>query len=413
MSLDRQHKHPHRCQRQGWPGCGTVPAYGLARPGYGKMRRIGGFPGDVVRRVWGYETVASVNGLAGSGTTGGDAGSARGRRPEQEAAASGGTRPEEPARGHAQEPVQGHDQDPVQGHAQEPVQGHEMAADSGPDVMVILGKDPGMTTTASKPARPARVADRLPSAPAKADSTPLAAARDDLFARYTRDYVTERFGQQVIILHAGCATAGTDLAADALRAEGADISIGLIDDDLPVTSAAVGRHENLRGCVQGDLRTVPLPPRSQDIVLCALLLHRIKHAELVLDRIVAAIKPGGLLLLRFRDRDSAAGFLDRVLPRALRAVIWRRRQPGEPGPYPAVYERLTSARGVQAYALMRGLVIAERRALGGLAGALSGPPGFLAVQKLVARLSGGRLTDAHEELLYVLRKPENRFARVL
>jgi SAM-dependent methyltransferase len=363
------------------------------------MRRIGGFPGDVVRRVWGYESVASVNGLAGSGTTGGDAGPARGRRPKHEAAASGGTRPQEPAQGHAQEPAQGHAQ--------------EMVADSGPDAMVILGKDPGMTTTASKPARPARVADRLPSAPAKADGAPLAAARDDLFARYTRDYVTERFGQQVIILHAGCTTAGTDLAADALRAEGADISIGLVDDDLPVTSAAVGRHESLRGCVQGDLRTVPLPPRSKDIVLCALLLHRIKHAELVLDRLVAAIKPGGLLLLRFRDRDSAAGFLDRVLPHALRAVIWRRRQPGEPGPYPAVYERLTSARGVQAYALMRGLVIAERRALGGLAGALSGPPGFLAVQKLVARLSGGRLTDAHEELLYVLRKPENRFARVL
>ena len=62
---------------------------------------------------------------------------------------------------------------------------------------------------------------------------------------------------------------------------------------------------------------------------------------------------------------------------------------------------------------MRGLVITERRALGGLAGALAGPPGFLAIQKVIARLSGGRLTDAHEELLYVLRKPENRFARVI
>jgi hypothetical protein len=35
------------------------------------------------------------------------------------------------------------------------------------------------------------------------------------------------------------------------------------------------------------------------------------------------------------------------------------------------------------------------------------------VLRLMARLSGGRLTAAHEELLYVLRKPENRFARVL
>jgi hypothetical protein len=52
--------------------------------------------------------------------------------------------------------------------------------------------------------------------------------------------------------------------------------------------------------------------------------------------------------------------------------------------------------------------------LGGLAGGLpAGPPGFQAAQNLVARLSFGRLTAAHEELLFVLRKPENRFARIL
>ncbi len=312
---------------------------------------------------WGNEGVASVNGLAGSGITGGEAGPARGRRPRQKAAGDGGPPPAGPARGGV----------------------GEQGADSGPAVMTRVAVD-GVSATAGG---------------------------DDLFARYTRDYVAARFGQQVAILLAGCTTAGTDLAAGALRAEGANISVSLLDDDRPVTSAAIGLDDRLRGCVQGDLRTVPLPPRSADIVLCALLLHRIRHPELVLDRLVAAIKPGGLLLLRFRDRDSASGFLDRVLPGVIRTVIWRRRYPGKPGPYPAVYEPLTSARGVQAYALRRGLVIAERAALSGVVGTLPGPPAFLAAQRLVARLSGGRLADAHEELLYVLRKPENRFARVL
>ena len=293
----------------------------------------------------------------------------------------------------------------------------EVTADPGSEVVVLVGKDPDMTTTVSKQAEP------TPIKPAPVKPAPVKPAHggaapdrpgDDLFARNTHDYVTGRFGQQIMILHAGCTTAGTDLGVDALRAEGtADISVGLIDDDQPVTSAAIGIHETSKACVQGDLRTVPLPPRSRDIVLCSLLLHRVRHAELVLDRLVAAIKPGGLLLLRFCDRGSAAGFLDRRLPRAIRRLIWRNRRPGEPGPYPAVYERLTSARGVQAYALKRGLVITERTALGGLAGQLSGPAGFLAVQKVIARLSGGRLTVAHEELLYVLRKPENRFARVI
>jgi hypothetical protein len=235
----------------------------------------------------------------------------------------------------------------------------------------------------------------------------------DLLARYTRDYVTGREGQQVTILLAGCTTADGDLGVGVLRAAGADIVVSLIDDDQPDTSAAVGMSASLADCVQGDLRVVPLPPRSQDIVLCVLLLQRIRHTELVLDRLVAAIRPGGLLLLRFRDRDSAGGFLDRVLPTVARRAIWRRRRPGRPGPYPAVYERLSSARGVQAYALLRGLVIAERRPLGGLAGGMAETPGLLAAQKLIAWLSRGRLTDSHEDLLYVLRKPEDRFARVL
>ena len=254
-----------------------------------------------------------------------------------------------------------------------------------------------------------------PGAAPVASAAPVADTRPaaDLFTRYTRDYVAGRGGQQVIILEAGCTTAGDDLGVGELREAGADIVVSRIDDEQPVTSAALSLGNGLRDCVQGDFRTVPLPPRSQDIVLCALLLQRIQHAELVLDRLVAATRPGGLLLLHFGDRDSAAGFLDRVLPSAARRAIWRRRRPGQPGPYPVVYERLSSARGVQAYALMRELVIAERRALGGLAGTLTGPPGFLAAQKLIAWLSRGRLTAAHEELLYVLRKPEDRFARIL
>jgi hypothetical protein len=234
-----------------------------------------------------------------------------------------------------------------------------------------------------------------------------------LFARYIRDYVTGHDGHQTMILQAGCTTADGDLGVGVLRAAGADIAVSLIDDDQPVTRAALGMDGSMAGCVQGDLRTVPLPPRSHDIVLCALLLQRIEHAELVLDRLVAAIRPGGLLLLRFSDRDSSAGFLDRVMPMAARSAVWRKRRPGRPGPYPAVYERLSSARGIQAYALKRELVIAERQAVGGLAGALAEPRGFLAAQKLVARLSRGRLTAAHEELVYVLRKPEDRFARIL
>ena len=268
--------------------------------------------------------------------------------------------------------------------------------------------------TATSPSGPAATETEAKDAVPAPGRVPLSApAKAGLFDRYTHDYVTGHDGHQITILQAGCTTAGGDLGVSVLRAAGADITVSLIDDDQPVTRAAVSADESLAECLQGDLRTVPLPPRSYDIVLSALLLQRIDHAELVLDRLVAAIRPGGLLLLRFSDRDCSAGFLDRVMPLAVRAAVWRKRRPGRPGPYPAVYERLSSVRGVQAYALKRELVIAERQALGGLAGGSAEPRWFLTAQKLAAWLSRGRLTAAHEELFYVLRKPEDRFARIL
>jgi SAM-dependent methyltransferase len=232
-----------------------------------------------------------------------------------------------------------------------------------------------------------------------------------LFTQAALGYAAHRPGQSLALLQAGCTTAGDDLDTGRLRAAGCDVAVSLIDDDNPATRATVGAHQELGACTLGDLRMAPLAPRSVDIVHCARLLERISHAELVLDRLVEALKPNGLLLLQTGDRDCATGFLDRVLPRPLRALIWRSQKPGEPGPYPAVYERLVSHRGIESYALQRGLVIAQRQALSLPAG--RGWAGLLLASRLVARLSRGRLTSAHDELRYVIRKPEDPFARVL
>ncbi len=296
---------------------------------------------------------------------------------------------------------------------------NEAGMEPAPAVTILPRQDKVTAAAAARPA-PAAAPPAAQARPASPDGDQAGGGRadggqpdDDLFARYTRSLVAERSGRPVAILQAGCTTAGTDLGVPVLRAAGAEIAVTLVDDDQPVTRAAAGQDESMAECVLGDLRTVPLPQRSFDIVLCVLLLQRIQHAELVLDRLAGALRPGGLLLLRFADRDSAGGFLDRVLPGAARRMVWRRRHPGQPGPYPAVYERLSSAKGLQSYLPMRGLVIAERRPVGGRAGGLAGPAFFPAAAALAARLSGGRLTDAHEELLYVLRKPEDLFARVL
>ena len=92
----------------------------------------------------------------------------------------------------------------------------------------------------------------------------------------------------------------------------------------------------------------------------------------MLDRLISALKPGGLLLVRTADRYTATALLDRLLPGPARAV-WSRFRPGIPGPFPAVYEKAVSDEGIASYALMRGLVIAAR---GSELTLPSQPPGY-------------------------------------
>jgi SAM-dependent methyltransferase len=232
-----------------------------------------------------------------------------------------------------------------------------------------------------------------------------------LFTRAALEYAAHRPGQALVIVQAGCVTAGGDLDLAALRAS-RPVTLTQIDDDSEVTRAAAAAQADLDPAVLGELRTVPLRPRSADIVHCSLLLDRISHTELVLGRLVDALRPGGLLLLRTADRDTAAGFLDRALPGPLRAMAWRSLRPGEPGPYPAIYEQLASPRGIQLFTMRHGLVVAQRETGSRLDGRRRRPV-IRASRELVAAVSRGRLTAGHDELRYVIRKPEDRFARVL
>jgi hypothetical protein len=114
------------------------------------------------------------------------------------------------------------------------------------------------------------------------------------------------------------------------------------------------------------------------------------------------------------DRYSAAGLLDRLLPGPARKALWSRLRPGVPGPFPAVYDKPVCDAGIASYTLMRGLVIAARRAELTLP---SDPARISSSVRItcaaIARVTRGRFGDSHDELLYVIRKPQDRFARVV
>ncbi|MCO6006730.1 class I SAM-dependent methyltransferase [Actinoallomurus purpureus] len=222
----------------------------------------------------------------------------------------------------------------------------------------------------------------------------------DLFHERVREYADERPFERLRVLDAGCGrNAPLDLDA-------ADCHVTGVDVDLPDVRAGVRVRRDLDAWHLGDLRTVPMPPRVYDVVHAPYLIERIPHAELVLDRFVAALRPGGLMLVRFRDRDSAFGRLDRVAPRWLRAILWQRATPPQ-----AVYERVTSLAGMRAYCLMRGLVITEEHTSAETV-TRSGPLARM-LCRAVSTLSQNRLTSSYSEVSMVIRKPENRYARII
>jgi len=234
------------------------------------------------------------------------------------------------------------------------------------------------------------------------------------FAEPVRDYV-QCLGRPVSVLQAGCLAPLRELGIDELAEGGFEISVTAVDADQPLARRVLRDTQSAYDdVITGDLRTVPIPQRAYDVVYCGLLLERVRHVELVLDRLTSALKPGGLLLVRTGDRQSAAALLDRMLPRMLRKAVWSRFRPGVPGPFTPVYEKAVSDEGIASYALMRGLVIAARtneltrpeRPAG-----LSSFVRFTCVA--ISLLSGGRFDHRHDELLYVIRKPLDQFARVV
>jgi SAM-dependent methyltransferase len=266
---------------------------------------------------------------------------------------------------------------------------------------LAIGSSPGRHDK-----RAATVADHQPAPAATAVSgTP------GVFTRFALEHAARLPGRAIAVLQAGCTTADQGLDLTALADRGHDVEICSVDDESPVTRAMAARRADLAGAALGDLRLVTLRPRSFDIVHCSLLLHRISHTDVVLGRLVASLRPGGLLLLCISDPDSAAGFLDRRTPDVLRSLAWRASSPGQPGPHPAIYEPVASARGIEAFLSRHGLTVAHRDQSSSPSWAAYGHTRLAA--RLVSRLSRGRLGSDHDELRYVVRKPEDRFARVL
>ncbi|MEU6718585.1 class I SAM-dependent methyltransferase [Nonomuraea sp. NPDC046802] len=232
------------------------------------------------------------------------------------------------------------------------------------------------------------------------------AQRGDLFGQRIREHCAVQLGGRLDVLVAGCAY------DEPLVLEHVETRLSGADEDHPAIRRVLEERADLVSWSLGDLRCVPLPPRAYDVIQLSFLLERVRHAELVFDRLLQSLRPGGLVLLRMRDRRSAYGLLDRITPSWLRRPLWRWLvTAGTPGPLPAVYEPLASSDGMHAFCLSRGLMITddERNTSGPARTRRLGA----ATVAAMARLTRGRYPSSHDEITMVIRKPQHHFARIL
>lgn len=198
------------------------------------------------------------------------------------------------------------------------------------------------------------------------------------------------------ILEAGCG-----------RHWGLKLSVPYTLTGLDLDRDALAARTDLDRAIVGDLTSAEFPPGSFDAIYCAFVLEHVKGAEQVLERFLRWLAPGGLLIIKVPDRDSAYGFLTRLTPFWVHVLVYRwllgYREAGTPGhgPYPTAYDAVISERGLTRFCAAHGLPEPQVGRLCSygrhrlvVAGAF-----------LIAALSAGRLAWRHNNLVLVARAP--------
>lgn len=223
-----------------------------------------------------------------------------------------------------------------------------------------------------------------------------------------KNYILQKAnpGTTLQILEAGCGSGGgIDLHEIQCMLTGVDLD----EDALNLR----GEQQNyLDIAILADLRTVLLNDDSYDVVISNYVLEHVDGAEDILKNFTRWLKPSGLMILVFPNRDSGYGFMTRIIPFRLhifyKKYVQAIKHAGKPGigPYPVYFDKVVSRRGIYNFCENHGLLMKVEYRIDGrpiknqavwfLARA------FLWVLYLV---SYGRLTFYHRNLFYIIEKP--------
>jgi len=226
----------------------------------------------------------------------------------------------------------------------------------------------------------------------------------EVLSSFVQSYFSEK-DSVINILEAGCGRKWhLDLGNLSYKLTGIDIS----KEAIKLRKANEG---DLDRAIIGDLRNVNMDRETFDIVYNFYVIEHITGVEQVLTNFFTWLKPKGLLILAFPDRDSVFGFITRILPHWVHILFYKyvvgNSSAGKPGfaPFPTYYDKIISRRAIHGYCCRYGHNIVLEygipfpfKKLGWLAS------GTRVMFKLLHYLSFGTLKTDHGGLVYIIEK---------
>lgn len=236
------------------------------------------------------------------------------------------------------------------------------------------------------------------------------AKRREEIKEYLSRLLTEYFrvnGEKITILEAGCGRRmNLDLSGLNFHLVGLDISPEAL-------KLRIQNERDLDMAVVGDVGGMAFSGNVFDVIYCSYLLEHVRNVKGILDDFVCWLKPGGVIIIIFPVRDSAAGWITRKTPFrahvAYKKYIRRFKKAGEPGygPFPTVYDPILTLPGIREYCSTRGLQIAGCYADPLPLKTFFGPAAPLVrlVLNFIKALSGDTLRTDYGGLACVIKKP--------
>jgi len=150
----------------------------------------------------------------------------------------------------------------------------------------------------------------------------------------------------VRILEAGCGKSWP------LKLSDLNVQLVGVDNNQHALDNRINGVGDLAEAICGDISNVKLPEDSFDVVYCSYVLEHVQGAEFALLNFVKWIRPGGIMIVKVPDGESAFGFASRVTPfwvhMLYKRYIARNPNAGRKGhePFPTVFDPVVSRRGL-------------------------------------------------------------------